>query len=204
MTILELMTTGLSRMASKALEPGTPKIPEAGFGRIRGLKPRIARTMAVPFWTDDEAGPVIAGNARTRGVNPPMAGRACPFPESDGLRSIGDYMIFSMTTKEGGAEVTIPRRFCRYSSQSFLDPTDIALQLALDWVARGHRLVAMQSSLHTISLSIWIIPQSSGLWTYARSTLQSNRACLSLLSKNKQLPQSNPEVPIPLRSRWLS
>ena len=61
-----------------------------------------------------------------------MVGRIFPFPEFDNSRSVDDSMISSMTTKKGGAEVTLPRRFCRYSSQSFLNPTDIALQLALD------------------------------------------------------------------------
>ena len=61
-----------------------------------------------------------------------MAGRVCPFPESDDFRSTGDSMISLMTTKEGGTEVTLPRHFYRYSSQCFLDPTDIALQLVHD------------------------------------------------------------------------
>ena len=54
-----------------------------------------------------------------------MAGRAYPFLESDDPESVGDSMISSMTIKEGGTEVTLQRRFCRYSSQSLLDPTDI-------------------------------------------------------------------------------
>ena len=87
-----------------------------------------------------------------------MVGGACHFPKSYNSESAGDSMISSMTIEEGGAEVTLPRNFCRYSSQSFLDLTDIALQLVPDWVARGNRLVAMQSSLCTISLSIQIIP----------------------------------------------
>ena len=117
----------------------------------------------VPSYTDDEAGSTTTGNARTQGVNPSMAGRACPFSKSDNPDSTCDSLISSMTTEEGSAEVTLPRHFYRYSSQSFLDPTDIALQLTPDWVARGHRLAAMQSSLHTISLSIQIIPQSARL-----------------------------------------
>ena len=156
--ILGLMTTGLSRMALKVFELGTPKILEVCFGKLRGSKPYIAGTMAVPTWTDDDAGPTTIGNARTRGVNPLMAGGACPFPESDNFESTGDSMIFLITTKEGGAKVILPRHFCRYSSQSFLVPTDIVLQLVPNWVARGHRLAAMQSSLCTISLSIQIIP----------------------------------------------
>ena len=90
-----------------------------------------------------------------------MVGGVFLFLESDNSGSAGDSMIFSMTTDKGGAEVTLPRRFYRYSSQSFLDPTDIALQLAPDWVARGQRLAAMQSPFLMISLSIQIIPQSA-------------------------------------------
>ena len=86
---------------------------------------------------------MTVGNVRTRGVNPLMVGGACLFPESDDLGSASDSMISSMTTEKGGAEVTLLRHFCRYSSQSFLDPTDIALQLATDWVARAHRLATM-------------------------------------------------------------
>ena len=86
----------------------------AGFDRLRGSKSRMVGTMVVPFKTNDEAGPVIASNTRTIGVNPSMAGRACPFPEFDDPKSAGDSMISLMTTEEGGAEVTLPRCFCRY------------------------------------------------------------------------------------------
>ena len=130
--IFGLMSTGLGKMASRAFKSSTPKFSEAGFGKIRELKPQIAGTIAIPSWNDDEASPATAGKARTRGVNPSMVGRIFPFPKSDNSRSVDDSMISSMTTKEGGAEVNLPRRFCRYSSQSFLDPNDIALQLALD------------------------------------------------------------------------
>ena len=80
-----------------------------------------------------------------------MAGEACLFPKSDDPRSTGDFVISSMTTEEEGAEITFLRHFYKYSSQSFLDPTNITLQLAPDWAVRGHRLAAMQSPLHTIS-----------------------------------------------------
>ena len=130
--VFGLMTTRHGRMASKAFKLDTLEIPKVGFGRIRGLKPQIVGTMVVPYWTDDEAGPAIAGNSRTRGMNRSMAGRAFHFLKSDDLESAGDSTIFSMTTKEGGAEVTLPRCFSRYSSQSFLDPTDITLQLIPD------------------------------------------------------------------------
>ena len=88
--------------------------------------------MAAFSRTDNEVGLVTVGNARTRRANPPMAGRTCPFPESDDPESVGVSTISSMTTEEEGAEATWPRHFSRYSSQSFLDPTDIALQLAPD------------------------------------------------------------------------
>ena len=105
-----------------------------------------------------------------------MVGGVCPFPKSNDPESTGDSTISSMTTEEEGAVVTWPRRFSKYLSHSFFDPTDIALQLALDWVARGHKLAAIQSSLHTIFLSIQMIPCSAKLCTCARSTLQSNKA----------------------------
>ena len=75
---LGLMTTGFGNMASRAFE-----IPEAGFGKIKGSKPRIVGTMAAPSYTDNEAGSVTAGNGRTRRVNPLMASGACPFLESN-------------------------------------------------------------------------------------------------------------------------
>ena len=62
-------------------------------------------------------------------MNPSMAGGACPFPESDDLEFASDSMISLMTTEEEGTKVTLPRHFDKYSSQSFLDPTNIALQL---------------------------------------------------------------------------
>ena len=46
--VFRLMTTELSRMASRAFEPDTPKIPKVGFNRIRGSKPRIIGTIEVP------------------------------------------------------------------------------------------------------------------------------------------------------------
>ena len=47
--VFGLMTTAVGRMASGALESDNPEILEADFGKIRGLNPRIARTMVVPF-----------------------------------------------------------------------------------------------------------------------------------------------------------
>ena len=100
--VFELMTTRLGRMASRAFEPDNPKIPKASFSRIRGLKPQIVETMAVPSCIDDEVGPVTASNVRTRGANPPMANGVCPFSESDDPRYASDSTISSMTTEEGG------------------------------------------------------------------------------------------------------
>ena len=104
----------------------TLEIPKAGFGKIRGLDPRIVGTMGAPSCIDGEVGLVIAVNVRTRGANPPMAGGTCLFPESDDLGSTGVSTISSMITEEEGAKATWPRHFSKYSSQSFLDPTDIA------------------------------------------------------------------------------
>ena len=133
-----------------------------------------------------------------------MAGETCPFPKSDDPRSVDVSTISSMTAEEESAKVTWPRRFSKYSSQSFLDPTDIALQLVFNQVIGGHKLAAIQSLLRTISLSIEMILCSVKLQTCAQSTLQSNKACLSSLSQNEQIPQSNLGVPIPLRSMRLS
>ena len=131
-----------------------------GFGKIKGSKPRIEGTMAAPTYIDDEVDPVTTCNARTRGANPSMAGGTCPFPKSDDPRSADVSTISSMTAEEESAKVTWPRRFSKYSSQSFLDPTDIALQLVFNWVIGGHKLAAIQSLLRTISLSIEMIPCS--------------------------------------------
>ena len=109
------MTMGLGRMVSMAFKPDTPEIPEAGFGKIRCSKPQIMGTIVVPSWTDGEAGPVTAGNGRTRGSNPLMAGGVCPFPEFDDPEFVSDAIISSMTTEEDGARVTWPRRFNKYS-----------------------------------------------------------------------------------------
>ena len=73
-----------------------------------------------------------------------MVGGACPFSKSNDPESAGDSMISSTTTEKGGTEVALPRNFCRYSSQSFLDLINIALQLVPDWAAGGHSLAAIQ------------------------------------------------------------
>ena len=100
-----------------------------------------------------------------------MADGVCPFLESDDPESMGVSTISSMTTEEGGAEVTWPRHFYRYSSQSFLDLTDIELRLASDWTVGGHKLAAIQSPFCTISLLIQMIPHSARLYTCAWSIL---------------------------------
>ena len=104
--VFELMTTGLGKIASRAFKPNTLEIFEAGFGKIRGSNPRIARTMAIPSRTHDEVGPVTAGNVKTRGPNPRMSSGTCPFPESDEPRSIGVSPFSSMTTEEEGIKAT--------------------------------------------------------------------------------------------------
>ena len=45
---LGLMTSELGSMALKAFELDTLEIPETGFGKIRGSKPQIVGTTAVP------------------------------------------------------------------------------------------------------------------------------------------------------------
>ena len=117
-----------------------------------------------------------------------MAGETCPFPKSRDPKSVGGSMISSMTTEKDDAGAIWPRCFNKYFSYSFFDPTDIALQLAPDCVARGHRLATIQSHLYTTSLSIQMIPHSAKLCTYARSTWQSNQAWVSSLSQNEQIP----------------
>ena len=105
-----------------------------------------------------------------------MVGETSPFSESDDPESVGNSTFSSMTTEEEGAEATWPRHFSKYSSQSFIDPTNIALQLAIDWTIRGHNLATMLSPLLAISLSTQMIPRLAKLCTCARSTLQSNKA----------------------------
>ena len=87
-----------------------PEISEVGLDKIRGSKPRIAGTIMVPSWTNDEVGLVITSNAWTRGVNPSMACGACPFLKSDDSGSVGDSMISSITTKKGGQGVSVDIR----------------------------------------------------------------------------------------------
>ena len=46
--VFKLMTTGLGSMASRAFEPDTLEILEAGLGKIRGSKPQTVGTIVVP------------------------------------------------------------------------------------------------------------------------------------------------------------
>ena len=91
-------------------------------------------------------------------MNPPMVDGLYLFPESDDPRFVGVSTISSITTEEEGPRATWPRCFYKYSSQSFLNPIDIALQLAPNWVVGGHKLAAIHSPLRIISLSIQMIP----------------------------------------------
>ena len=86
-----------------------------------------------------------------------MAAGLFPFPGFNDPGSAGDSIISSITIEDRDAEVALPRRFSKYSSQSFLDPTEITLQLVSNWVARGHRLATMQSPFRIISLSTQMI-----------------------------------------------
>ena len=107
---------GLGRAASKAFGLGALEIPWIGFGRIRGLKPRIVGMIEVPFWINPRDGFATAGNAKTRGVKPSMAGMAYPF-FGDGIsESTGDFVISLITTKAQGARGILHKRSCKYSS----------------------------------------------------------------------------------------
>ena len=63
-----------------------------------------------------------------------MAGMVCSFFGDGTLKSIGDSIISSITTKVEGVGVlilggTLQKRSSKYSSQSFFDPIDITLWL---------------------------------------------------------------------------
>ena len=87
-----------------------------------------------------------------------MASMAYPFFEASAPKSIGNFVISSITTEVEGARGTLHKRFHKYSSQTFLDLIVIVLWLVPTWVFGGHRLAAMQSLLCTTSLSIQIMP----------------------------------------------
>ena len=169
--IFGLMMTRLGRVASKAFGPVAQEIPWIGFDRIRGSKPRIAWTTGVPFLVNPGDDSMTASNAKTRGVKTSMAGMACPFFGSGASESTSDFVISSIMTEVEGARGILHKRSYKYSSQSFLDPINIALWLVPAWVLGGHRLAAMESLLCIDSFSIYMIPRFARLWTCARSTL---------------------------------
>ena len=125
---------GLGRVASKAFGLVAQEIPWIDFGRIRGSKPRIAGTTGVPSWINLGDDSTTASNAKTKGVKPSMASMACPFFGARASESTSDFVISSIMTEVGGAGGILHKRSCNYSSQSFLDPIDIALWLVPAWV----------------------------------------------------------------------
>ena len=145
---------GLGRVTSKAFRPGALDFPWIGFGKIRGSKPRMAGTIGVPFLVNPGDDSMTASNAKTRGVKTSMAGMACPFFGSGASESTSDFVISSIMTEVEGARGILHKRSYKYSSQSFLDPINIALWLVPAWLFGGHRLAAMQSPLCIDSLSI--------------------------------------------------
>ena len=85
---------------------------------------------------------MTAGIAKTKGVKPSTVGMACPFFGAGTSESTGDFVISSIMIKVEGAEGILHKHSCKYSSQSFLDPIDIALWLVPTWLFGGHRLAA--------------------------------------------------------------
>ena len=79
---------------------------------------------------------MILGKDKIKGAKPSMAGMVCSFFGVSALKSIGDSIISLITIEVRGANVLIPggtiqNCSCKYSSQSFLDPIDIAIWLVL-------------------------------------------------------------------------
>lgn len=155
--------TRLGRAASKSFGLEALEIPWIDLGRTRGSKSQMARTTRVPFQINPGDGFATAGSIEIRGVKPSMAGVACPLFGAGTLESTGDSMISLTITEVRGAGGIPDKNSCKYSSQSFLDPTNIALWLVLAWLLGEHRLAAMQLFLRVISLSIQMIPQSARL-----------------------------------------
>ena len=56
-----------------------------------------------------------------------MAGMVYPFFGAGTLESVGDYVISLIITEVGCAGGILHKLSCKYSSQSFLDPTIIVL-----------------------------------------------------------------------------
>ena len=74
---------------------------------------------------------MTASSAKTKGVKLSTVSMACPFFGANAFESIGDSVISSIMIKVEGVEGILHKRSCKYSSQSFLDPIDIALWLVL-------------------------------------------------------------------------
>ena len=108
----------------------------------------------VPFCINPRDGSATASSAKTRGVKPLMASMVCPFFGDGAPESTSDSIIFLIMIEVGGHGGILHKHFCKYSSQSFLDPIDIALCQILAWVTGRHRLAAMQSLLCMDSLLI--------------------------------------------------
>ena len=85
---------------------------------------------------------MTAGNSKIKGVKPLTIGMACPFFGAGTSESTGDFVISSIMIKVEGVEGILHKHSCKYSSQSFLDPIDIALWLVPTWLFGGHRLAA--------------------------------------------------------------
>ena len=85
---------------------------------------------------------MTAGSAKTKRVKPLTIGMACPFFGAGTSESTGDFVISSIMIKVEGAEGILHKHSCKYSSQCFLDPIDIALWLVPTWLFGGHRLAA--------------------------------------------------------------
>ena len=130
------MMTRLGKAASKAFRLGAPKIPWIGFGRTRGSKPRMVGTKGVPFWINPRDDSTIIGNAKTKGAKPSTSGTVCPFFGAGAPESIGDSFS-SIMTKVRGAEGILHRCSRKYSSQSSLNSTNIALWLVLLKYSKG-------------------------------------------------------------------
>jgi len=96
---------------------------------------------------------------KIKGARPSTAGVVCPFSGASALESTGDFIISSITTEVGGVGILVlggilQRRSRKYSSQSSLDPTNIAPWLVLAYAPRRHKLATMQLLFLTTALSI--------------------------------------------------
>ena len=146
--------TGMGKAASKTFGLGALEIPWIELGRTKGSKPRIFGMTEVPFLINLGDGSMTTGSAKTRGVKPSMASIACPFFGTSAPKSISDFVISSIMIDVDRVKGILHKHSYKYSSQSFLDPIDIALWLVPAWVFRRYRLAAMQLLLRMDSLSI--------------------------------------------------